>query len=122
MRGSRYQPASSRAMKSEGIISPDIGRQIDQGGWQARPDDQARGAAMAAEWYFKVMGTVFGPVSVTELVQQAAEGRIAPDTEVKKGDGPWVLASKVAGLFDRAAQAKPTVLNPPSPPMTSDGA
>ncbi|WP_435017950.1 AIM24 family protein [Tundrisphaera sp. TA3] len=77
---------------------------------------------MAAEWFFKVMGTVFGPISVAELVQQAADGRIAPDTEVRKGDGPWVLASKVAGLFDRAAQSRPTTPNPPSPPMTTDWA
>ena len=76
---------------------------------------------MAAEWYFKVGGTEFGPVSVAELVQQAADGRIVPETEVKKGDGPWVPASKVAGLFDRAAQARASASkSPPSPPMSEE--
>ncbi|WP_435018004.1 AIM24 family protein [Tundrisphaera sp. TA3] len=70
---------------------------------------------MAAEWRFRIMGTVFGPVSVADLVRQAAEGRIGPDTEVRKGDGPWILASKVAGLFDRAAQARPAAPDPPGP-------
>ena len=63
---------------------------------------------MAAEWYFKSGGTEFGPVSVAELVQQAADGKVVPETEVRKADGPWVPASKVANLFDRAAQIKPS--------------
>ena len=76
---------------------------------------------MAAEWQYKVRGNVFGPVSVAELVQHAAEGRIVPDTEVRKGDGPWVPASKVSGLFDRAAQARPSAPLPPSSPVPSEG-
>lgn len=71
---------------------------------------------MAAEWFFRVMGTEFGPLSVSELVQQAADGKITPETEVRKGDAPWVPASKVAGLFDRAAQAKATATRPNQPP------
>ena len=39
---------------------------------------------MAAEWYFKVRGTEFGPVSPSELVQNAADERITPETEVRK--------------------------------------
>jgi uncharacterized protein (AIM24 family) len=70
---------------------------------------------MAAEWYFRVMGTEFGPVSPQELVQQAADGQIIPETEVRKGDAPWVPASKVAGLFDRAAQAKGARATTPPP-------
>jgi uncharacterized protein (AIM24 family) len=74
---------------------------------------------MAAEWHFRATGGEFGPVSTTDLVQGAVDGRIVPDTEVRKGDGPWVHASKVAGLFDRAAQAKASVSNPQiSPPAT----
>jgi uncharacterized protein (AIM24 family) len=61
---------------------------------------------MVAEWYFKVRGTEFGPVSPSELVQNAADERITPETEIRKGDGPWFPASKVASLFDRAAQLK----------------
>lgn len=78
---------------------------------------------MAAEWYFRVKGTEFGPVSPPELVQQAADGQIGPDTEVRKGDGPWVPASRVAGLFDRAAQGKSAakVVVPPSPAPEAAG-
>src|SRR4051794_40098840 len=76
---------------------------------------------MAAEWYFRVMGTEFGPVSPPELVQQAADGKITPDTEVRKGDAPWVPASKVAGLFDRAAQAKASATRASSPPLPEAG-
>ena len=71
---------------------------------------------MAAEWYFRVLGAEFGPVSPAELVQQAADGRITPQTEVRKGDGPWVPASKVAGLFDRATSPKPSAPRPTPPP------
>ena len=74
---------------------------------------------MAAEWYFRVMGAEFGPVSTTELVEQAADGKIRPDTEVRKGEGAWVPASRVAGLFDKASQGKAitakTVVPPPLP-------
>jgi uncharacterized protein (AIM24 family) len=60
------------------------------------------------------MGSEFGPLTSPELVQQVADGRITPETEVRKGDGPWVPASRVAGLFDRAAQ--PTAARPSTPP------
>jgi len=74
---------------------------------------------MAAEWYFRVMGAEFGPVSATELVEQAADGKIRPDTEVRKGEGAWIPASRVAGLFDRASHGKAitakTVVLPPLP-------
>lgn len=74
---------------------------------------------MAAEWYFRVMGTEFGPLSANELVERAADGKIRPDTEVRKGEGAWGPASRVAGLFDRASQWKvgtaKTVVPPPLP-------
>jgi uncharacterized protein (AIM24 family) len=74
------------------------------------------GAAMAAEWYFRVKGSEYGPVSATELVQRAAEGTISPETEVRKGELPWIPASKVPGLFERAASAKPEPVAPGVPP------
>ena len=61
---------------------------------------------MPAEWYFRVMGTEFGPLSPKDLVEQAADGKIRPDTEVRKGEGAWVPASRVAGLFNSASQGK----------------
>jgi uncharacterized protein (AIM24 family) len=74
---------------------------------------------MAAGWYFRVTGTEFGPVSGPELVRNAVDGRIGPETEVRKEGGPWVAASKVAGLFDRAAEARANpdrALAPPPAP------
>ncbi|MDR3633524.1 MAG: AIM24 family protein [Isosphaeraceae bacterium] len=78
---------------------------------------------MAAEWYFRAGGAEFGPVSAAELVQQAAEGKIQPETELRKGDGAWVAARKVAGLFDRAAQLKagPPPIAPLPPPLPVAG-
>ena len=61
---------------------------------------------MAAEWYFRVMGNEYGPLSVAELVQQAANGKVVPETEVRKGNGEWIPASRIGGLFDRATQVK----------------
>jgi uncharacterized protein (AIM24 family) len=69
---------------------------------------------MAAEWYYKVRGTEFGPIPASEMVKNAAEGKITAETEVRKGDGSWVPASRVAGLFDRTAQIKATVSQSPS--------
>jgi GYF domain 2 len=71
---------------------------------------------MAAEWHFRIMGTEFGPVSPSELVEQAADGKIGPDTEVRRGDGAWVPASRVAGLFDKASQVKGTAAKTAVPP------
>jgi uncharacterized protein (AIM24 family) len=71
---------------------------------------------MAAEWYFRVTGTEFGPISAPELVQNVAAGKIGPDTEVRKRDGAWVPASRVNGLFDRAAQSKPAATKSLLPP------
>ena len=76
---------------------------------------------MASEWYFRVAELEYGPFSVDELIQQAAEGKIQRETELRKGDGPWVAARKVAGLFDRAAQLPPTpTVAPAAPPPLPD--
>jgi uncharacterized protein (AIM24 family) len=69
---------------------------------------------MAAEWYFKVGDVEFGPVPPSELVKNVAEGKISPDTEVRKGNGRWYPASKVASLFDRAIQLKQEASDKPS--------
>lgn len=78
---------------------------------------------MAAEWYFRVGDAEYGPVSANELVQHAADGKIHPETDLRKGDGEWVAARKVAGLFDRAAQLRagppPIPTAPPPLPGTA---
>ena len=68
---------------------------------------------MAAEWYFKVGESVLGPIAAAELVECAADGRITLESEVRKGDGPWIPAAKVVGLFDRAAQFKAAAARSP---------
>jgi uncharacterized protein (AIM24 family) len=92
--------------------------------WTRRPIPGA-GIIMAAEWYYKVGDREFGPVPNIELVQDAAEGRITPETEVRKGPaGPWVQASKVASLFERAARVRGAVprdpFATPSPTIAKD--
>ncbi len=77
---------------------------------------------MAAEWYFRVMGTEFGPLTAPELVQKVSAGRITPETDVRKGDGHWIAAAKVSGLFDRAAQANATASKPTSSASAADAA
>jgi uncharacterized protein (AIM24 family) len=73
---------------------------------------------MSVEWYIKIgegagAGTV-GPIPASELVQYAAAGKISAETEVRRGeDGPWFPASRVASLFERAAQLRPTVPEDP---------
>jgi uncharacterized protein (AIM24 family) len=69
---------------------------------------------MAAEWYYKVRDTEFGPIPASEMVKHAAEGKITAESQVRKGDGSWVPASRVAGLFDRAVPTRPTMSLPPS--------
>jgi len=74
---------------------------------------------MAAEWYFRVGGSEFGPLAAADLVQQATRGQIRPDTEVRKNDGPLFPASRVAGLFDRAAREQIPTSRPE--PASSSG-
>lgn len=71
---------------------------------------------MAAEWYYRVAGAEYGPFTVAELVQHVAGGKVQRETELRKGDGAWVAARKVAGLFDRAAQFQPPPAVPTVPP------
>lgn len=73
---------------------------------------------MAADWFFRIMGDEFGPISGAELRHQVAEGRITPETEVRKGDGRWILAGQVRNLFERGGRTRPVGVEgaPPPPP------
>jgi len=52
------------------------------------------------EWYYQIMGGVFGPLSWEQLKERVRSGEIEHETEVAEGpDGPWIAASHVAGLF-----------------------
>jgi len=55
---------------------------------------------MRQSWYYQQLGENRGPVSGTDLRALARKGAIGPDTLVKPNkDGGWVMASRVAGLF-----------------------
>ncbi len=56
---------------------------------------------MAAEWYCRIMGDEWGPMSSMELIAVARWGRLSRDDTVRKGtDGNWVRAELVRGLFN----------------------
>src|SRR4051812_44058173 len=85
----------------------------------SRPGIRNRERMMAADWYFRVMGADFGPISGPDLVRQVAEGRVGRDTMVRKGNGTWVPAERISGLFDRAGQVKPGD-GPSGPPLAPE--
>lgn len=56
---------------------------------------------MATEWFCRIMGEVWGPMSAQELIAVARRGRLTRDDNVKRGsDGTWVRAEVVRGLFN----------------------
>src|SRR5215213_3989590 len=56
---------------------------------------------MATEWFCKIMGEEWGPMSAEELVAIARRGRLTRDDNVKRGNqGTWVRAEVVRGLFN----------------------
>ena len=59
---------------------------------------------MTLEWYCKIMGDEWGPMSAQELVAVARHGRLTRNDTVRKGpQGTWVRAERVRGLFESAA-------------------
>ncbi len=85
-------------------------------------------AFMAAEWFVNLAGRQHGPVSTPELKRLADEGRITPDTQIRKGaQGAWFRAVRVPGLFDtgkiagsQANAAPPPAGRPPPSPLRAD--
>ena len=55
---------------------------------------------MADDWFVKIDNKVeSGPISSDTLKQLALEGRIKPDTPLKKGpSGNWIAAGSIKGL------------------------
>ncbi|MEX2308080.1 MAG: hypothetical protein WD738_10835 [Pirellulales bacterium] len=61
---------------------------------------------MAAEWFCRIMGDEWGPMSAMELVAVARWGRLTRDDTVRCGTkGTWVRAELVRGLFNTAQVA-----------------
>jgi predicted nucleic acid-binding Zn ribbon protein len=69
---------------------------------------------MSNDWFVKLDGkTESGPFTSDRLKQLALEGRVTPDTPVKKGQaGTWHLANDVHGLLTTGNSHS----SPPSPP------
>jgi hypothetical protein len=65
---------------------------------------------MTNDWYVQQAGKTFGPLTSVQLKKLAGEGKIKPDTSVRRGTtAAWVPASRVQGLFaPPAAPAKPS--------------
>src|SRR3954467_6718883 len=67
-----------------------------------------------AEWYVKRGGRTHGPFSSAQLKQLAAQSKIDPSTQIRRGaDAQWTTADHVRGLFAAAPVA--TVASGPPP-------
>jgi hypothetical protein len=65
------------------------------------PPTELHGVPQGDGWLYQVMGQEIGPVSFTELQQLARDGKISPETQVRRAQGTrWLLAERVSGLFD----------------------
>jgi guanosine-3',5'-bis(diphosphate) 3'-pyrophosphohydrolase len=61
---------------------------------------------MAKEFFYQVMGEVFGPITGVDLRERAADGDVTTDTLVRIGtDGEWVHARRLKNLFDDGGRA-----------------
>jgi hypothetical protein len=61
---------------------------------------------MASQWYCRIMGEEWGPMSARDLLAVARRGRLMRDDVVRRGeDGTWVRAEIVDGLFNTPAPA-----------------
>ena len=56
---------------------------------------------MSTQWFCRIMGDEWGPMSAMELMAVARRGRMTRDDLVRHGvNGDWVRADTVRGLFD----------------------
>lgn len=55
---------------------------------------------MSQNWYYRVLGEEFGPVSFDTVGELAQKGLLSPNDELRDGEkGPWVAAESIVGLF-----------------------
>ncbi|MCU0709616.1 MAG: DUF4339 domain-containing protein [Pirellula sp.] len=52
-----------------------------------------------SHWHFMLWGKPFGPLSFDALKELAESKQLLGHHQVRYGDGPWVPASSVEGLF-----------------------
>jgi hypothetical protein len=61
---------------------------------------------MSTQWFCRIMGELWGPMSALELFAVARRGRLTRDDVVREGlHGDWVRAETVGGLFDGSHSA-----------------
>lgn len=73
---------------------------------------------MAASWFVRGNGKVYGPLDSARLKQLVADGKIDQTTEVSQNqNGPWVPAGRVKGLF-----VQPPITAAPAPPPRAPAA
>ena len=72
-----------------------------------------------ADWYVRVDGEQYGPYTTEQLKTYAAEGHVTPQSEIRRGDGPWCVATKVKGMFPEGGVAAPPKPNGPPPKSTA---
>ena len=61
-----------------------------------------------ATWYYRTSGKEIGPLRSSEIVAHVRQGKVTPDTLVRKNDSQWVSAREVSGLLEAADTAKQT--------------
>lgn len=59
---------------------------------------------MGAEWYCKVMGAEYGPMSQDELVERVRQRNLGPEDLVRKAGGDWLAVFEVGGLMELASR------------------
>lgn len=75
---------------------------------------------MSKIWFYRRGETQFGPYDASELKKLANDGTLRPsDLVARAGDGKWVAAASVKGLFAKAPSA--TASPPPLPSPASSG-
>ncbi len=63
---------------------------------------------MAKDFYYQVMGDVFGPISGVVLREKAVAGDVTTETLVRVGEqGEWVHARRLSNLFDENGRGIP---------------
>jgi hypothetical protein len=74
---------------------------------------------MASDWYIKINNAEHGPLTSDRLKQLAQQGKVTPDTSVKKGQaGTWHRANDVHGLFAApGSQSTPATATPQGSPV-----
>src|SRR5262245_58393860 len=65
------------------------------------------GYDVAGEWYCQILGEVLGPVSQEQLGTMARSHSLVAIDLVREGDGPWVRAGSISGLFPESGDHAP---------------